>query len=309
MTTGHLPATVPAVPSVEESRRYCRKLAKQTAGNFYYSFLTLPAPLLEDMCVLYACMRVSDDLGDAPEASTSQRRDDLARWTEQVRQTLAGEPVAHPVLPAVAEIVERHAIPHQYLFDVLDGIAMDLEPAGFETFEELSRYCYHVAGAVGLCCIHIWGFREEAAIERAIDCGLAFQLTNILRDLGEDAGLGRVYLPREDLRRFEYTADDLAAGVRDDRFTRLMEFQVSRAEDCYQRARELYPLLEPAGQPVLASMLRIYGGLLASIRSRDFDVFSQRISLPRWKKLWIAFDSVARHGWLGRRLLIPARDW
>ncbi|MCA9118403.1 MAG: phytoene/squalene synthase family protein, partial [Planctomycetaceae bacterium] len=219
------------------------------------------------------------------------------------------EPVDHPVLPALADIVERHAIPHQYLFDVLDGIATDLEPVSFETFEELSRYCYHVAGAVGLCCIHIWGFREPAAIERAIDCGLAFQLTNILRDLGEDAGMGRVYLPREDLRRFGYSVEELSAGVRNGPFLQLMEFQVSRAEALYQRAGELYSLLEPPGQPILASMLQIYGGLLASIRERKFDVFSRRVSLPRWKKLWIAFGSLARHRWPGRTLLNPPRDW
>src|SRR5690606_34267980 len=122
----------------------------------------------------------------------------------------------------------------------------------------------------------IWGFRGPAAIERAIDCGLAFQLTNILRDLGEDAAMGRVYLPREDLRRFGYSVEDLSAGVRNQAFHELMEFQVSRAETLYQRAGELYPLLETPGQPILASMLRIYGGLLASIRQREFDVFGRR---------------------------------
>jgi 15-cis-phytoene synthase len=208
----------------------------------------------------------------------------------------------HPVFPALAEVVARHRIPHEYLFAVIDGVRDDLDPTGFETFDDLSRYCYHVAGAVGLCCIHVWGFRDERAIERAIDCGMAFQLTNILRDLGEDAGMGRIYLPREDLQRFDYTEHDLAAHCRDERFHRLMRFQVDRTKEYYRRAEELFDYLEPAGKPIYAAMLRIYGGLLAKIERRDYDVFSRRIRLPRWRKLLIALGAVVRYRWMGRML-------
>jgi phytoene synthase len=169
-------------------------LARRTAGNFYFSFLTLPGPLFRDMCALYAFMRISDDLGDDESVSIDRRRELLAAWRQSLGRALDGDPRDHPALPALADAVGRHSVPREHLFAVLDGVAMDLKPAGFETFEELSKYCYHVAGAVGLCCIHVWGFHDDRAIPAAIDCGLAFQLTNILRDLGEDARAGRVYL-------------------------------------------------------------------------------------------------------------------
>src|SRR5690606_32271395 len=142
---------------------------------------------------------------------------------------------------------------------------MDLDPQGFETFDDLAFYCDHVAGAVGLCCIHIWGFRDPAAGERALECGRAFQLTNILRDLREDAKMGRIYLPREDLERFRYTPKDLCSGVRDDRFRDLMMFEVIRAREYYRRSLVLHQQLEPPGRPILSAMLQIYGGLLQEI--------------------------------------------
>ena len=170
----------------------------------------------------------------------------------------------------------------------------------FQTFEELTEYCYHVAGVVGVCCIHIWGFNDEAALNSAADCGLAFQLTNILRDLGEDADNGRVYLPAEDLARFEMTPADIGNRVIDDRFHQLMAFQVERAETCYSKANDLFQWLEPPGKPILKAMLRIYGGLLKEISKRDFDVYSRRVSLPTWRKLLIAADAAINRR-IGRR--------
>ena len=186
-------------------------------------------------------------------------------------------------------MVARHRIPHEYLFAVIDGVELDLHPVEVATFEELERYCYHVAGAVGLCCIHVWGFRDDPAVKQlAIDCGLALQLTNILRDLAEDADRGRVYLPREDLDRFGYSADDLHRRVKDQPFRDLMRFEVDRAKTYYASGERLFDYLEPPGKPILRAMLDIYGGLLREIERRDFDVFSQRVSLPKWKKLWYA---------------------
>ena len=161
----------------------------------------------------------------------------------------------------------------------------------FGTFEELSGYCYQVAGAVGLCCIHIWGFRGDTAISRASDCGTAFQLTNILRDVGEDAQAGRVYLPEDDLQRFGVTADDLLAQRCDDRFRSLMTVEAERAKSFYASAEALLSDLEPHGQPIFKAMLQLYGGLLREIERRGFDVFREHVSLPKWRKLWIAADA------------------
>ena len=183
---------------------------------------------------------------------------------------------------------------------MIDGVEWDLHPVEVATFEELERYCYHVAGAVGLCCIHVWGFREDPAVRQlAIDCGLALQLTNILRDLAEDADRGRIYLPREDLERFGYSPDDLHRRVRDRRFRDLMQFEVDRAKGYYARGERLLDHLAPTGKPILRAMLDIYGGLLREIERRDFDIYSQRVTLPKWQKLWYAGRAVLKQR-LGR---------
>ncbi|MBX3437537.1 MAG: phytoene/squalene synthase family protein [Planctomycetaceae bacterium] len=275
-------------PAVAESFRYCRGLARRTGRNFYFSFLTLPKPLFLDMCALYAFMRVTDDLGDDESRSPVQRQAALRSWRGELESILAGEPATHPAAAAVGDMQRRHAIPADYLRAVISGVEQDLHPAGFETFTELTDYCYHVAGAVGLSCIHIWGFTDTEAKDRAVDCGTAFQLTNILRDLRADAQVGRVYLPREDLQRFDYSADDLRNGVRDERFRRLMQFQVQRARSYFERGAALHPLLARPGRPILASMIGIYGRLLRTIERRDYDVFSQRIELSKRIKLTIA---------------------
>jgi 15-cis-phytoene synthase len=244
------------------------------------------------MQVLYAFMRISDDLGDAPGVSQDERAVNLENWRSSLAAALQGKQYDHAVFPAMAEVVRDYRIPHQYLFDVIDGVRMDLSFTGFQTFKDLQEYCYHVAGAVGLCCIHIWGYEDEEAIDCAIDCGLAFQLTNIMRDLGEDAAMGRVYLPREDLERFGYTEADIASSCRDHRFRQLMAFEVERAETYYQKATSLFEYLAPAGRPILRAMLDVYGGVLKEIERRDYDVYSRRVRLPKWKKLLIAAQAL-----------------
>ena len=286
--------------SVEESVVWSRALAKRTAGNFYFTFLTLPEAMLRDMCVLYAFMRLSDDLGDDTSVPVAERAARLDRWEAALQQALDGGPCAHQVFPALVELVERRLIPRQYLLDVLAGVRMDLDPAGFATFGELEGYCYHVAGAVGLCCLHVWGFASEEAVPLAIDCGTAFQLTNILRDVGEDARQGRIYLPQEDLERFGCDPAGLASGRCDEPFRRLMAFEVSRAREFYGRAGGLLAFLQPSGRAVTAAMLGIYGGLLDEIERREYDVFGRRVSLPRWRKLAIALGAMVRYRWLRR---------
>lgn len=281
-------------PALNESYAYCHALTKRTARNFYYSFLTLPRERLRAMCVLYAFMRVTDDIGD-DETPGVDRAAALARWRAELLFAWNSGHCQHPALPAVVDMLRHDRIPLQYLLDVITGVEMDLQPVSFATFEPLANYCYHVAGAVGLACIHLWGFHDERALAAAVDCGTAFQLTNILRDLREDAARGRVYLPLEDLRRFELEPNDLTDNSRDERFQRLMQFEVSRTREYYRRAQPLFDYLDPPGLPILETMLRIYGGLLDEIERRRFDVFSRRVELSCGRKLLIAGQAAMRH--------------
>ncbi|MBA3315859.1 MAG: phytoene/squalene synthase family protein [Planctomycetaceae bacterium] len=280
--------------NLADSFAYCQRLAKRTAKNFYYSFLALPADVRRDMCALYAYMRICDDLGDDLSIDLETRRRSLNEWRGDVMTALETGETNHPVLPALVDVVGRKQIPREALLAVIEGVEMDLSPTRYETFEQLAAYCYHVAGAVGICCVHVWGFEGDEAIDRAIECGLAFQLTNILRDVGEDAAMGRVYLPTEDLDRFGYRREDLAAAVHDERFRRLMAFEATRAREFYRKAEPLGRLVHPAGRPVLAAMRGIYGGLLDELERSEYEVFRRRIELPRWKKLAI----VAKAMWL-----------
>jgi phytoene synthase len=296
---------------LDESYEYCRVLTRRTAHNFRFSFLTLPYEKRRAMDALYAFNRITDDLGDDPTVSLDLRRAQLAAWRSTISAALGTPPhdvrtedlprtaeVAtldrHPAVMAVVDMVARNHIPHEYLYAVIDGVEMDLHPMSIQSFSDLEQYCYRVAGAVGLCCIHVWGFRDEQARSLAVDCGLALQLTNILRDLGEDASLGRTYLPAEDLQRFSYTVDDLRQNVIDDRFRSLMKFQVDRAWSYYARGEQLFRYLDPCGKPILRAMLDIYGGILKEIERRQFDVFARRISLAKWKKLWFAGRAILR---------------
>jgi phytoene synthase len=283
--------------SLARSYRYCEALTRREAGNFYPAFRLLPAVQRRSMCALYAFMRIADDLSDEP-GPIDGKRAGLGQWRAQLGQALAGD-YRHIALPALHDAVLRHRIPRQYLDDVIDGVEMDLEPVAFATFAELRLYCYRVASAVGLACIHVWGFDGAHAEKYAEDAGLAFQLTNILRDLGEDAARGRVYLPREDLDRFGYDVDRLNRGQRDEAFRALMRFEVQRAREFYDAGWQLAPLLAPAGRAVFLMMARTYRGLLDEIERRDYDVFSARVRLSRWRKIALAAGVLpVRLGWM-----------
>jgi phytoene synthase len=268
------------------SYAYCERLAARAAGNFYHGFRLLPADQRRAMCSLYAFLRIADDLSD-DGGSVEERRQSLDEWREGLAACLAGD-YRHPIHPALHHAVERYGIPVGRLEDVLDGMEMDLHIASYDTFADLYTYCYRVASAVGLCCISIWGFRGEEAPRAAEAAGVALQLTNILRDVAEDAGRGRIYLPKEDLDRFGVQAEDLRRGVRDERFAALMRFQAERAYEYYNAALPLTGLLAPPGRAIFLVILRTYRALLDAIVERDFDVFTGRIRLGRWYKLWLA---------------------
>jgi phytoene synthase len=276
--------------NLARSYAYCERLARREAGNFYFAFRVLPRGQRQAMCALYAFLRITDDLSDRP-GTPAEKRGPLIDWRRRFERALAGE-YTHPLHPAFHHAVGLHQIPSEYFQEVIDGVEMDLNGFTYPTFADLYRYCYRVASVVGLACIHIWGFEDSRAKSYAESAGIAFQLTNILRDLGEDAARGRVYLPREDLDRFDYSTEKLCRGERDESFRALMRFQIDRARHYYESSDSLTPLLPPAGRAVFLVMSRTYRGLLEAIEQRDYDVFNRRIRLSNWRKLALVVQAL-----------------
>ena len=223
--------------SLETSQAYCRDVAKKRAKNFYYSFVLLSPEKKNAMCAMYAFMRYCDDLSDEPGAT----RTAMDRWREALTEALDGRPDSGPVWPAFLDAVQRYKIPHEYFYDMIEGVASDLSPGVFHLFAELYEYCYRVASVVGLTTIHIFGFDSPEALPLAEKCGIAFQLTNILRDIREDAGLGRAFICRRKTwqRSFGVTPDDLKRSKRTAGFESLMEFEIARARRFYDESAPL----------------------------------------------------------------------
>jgi len=265
--------------AIETSYTWCRKLARSTAKNFYFAFLVLPRAQRRAMDALYAFMRVTDDLAD--DEGDTDKRQSLNQWKQQLDDCLHGIDT-HPLHPALRDIVKRYRIDPVHLHEVIDGMMLDLEPVRIESFTELRNYCYLVASAVGLCCIPIWGCHDKRAREPAEAAGLALQLTNILRDLGEDRDRGRVYLPRDELARFGSPPEQWGKG---ESFKEMMRFQVARARGYYREAEKLNAFLNPGGRAVFRVMMNIYEELLDQIEDRDYDVFTRRISVSKPRKL------------------------
>ena len=280
----------PDALTLEESYEYCRHVARTRARNFYYSFVVLPRKQRDAMCAIYAFMRRSDDIVDDESAPAETRRKDILRWRDGVRSVLAGGPPTDPALAAFRDTVDRFAIPHSYIFELLDGMESDLSDRVYRTFEELYRYCYQAASVVGITTIHVLGFEKQSAISLAEKCGVAFQITNIMRDVAADAAMGRVYFPETELEDFGLSRESLLRlelRSDDQRFQRFMEFQWQRADGYYREAADLLPQLSPAGRPAFWVMVATYRGLLNRIRDVRFAVLKGKVRLPFWKKLWL----------------------
>jgi 15-cis-phytoene synthase len=276
-------------PAIERSFAYCRQIARSRAKNFYYSFLLLTPQQRRAMCAIYAFMRYCDDLSDEPGANAAA----MERWRAEMEEALDGRFSEHPVWPAFHYTVRRFGMPRQYFRDMIDGVASDLVPRRMETFDELYRYCYQVASVVGLTTVHIFGFDTPSALPLAEKCGVAFQLTNILRDIREDAERGRIYLPAEDLRSFGVTEDDLRAGNRSEPLLKLLRFEAERARRYYAESRPLLDLVHPRSRPSLLALITIYSRLLERIEETNYDVFSHRVRLAAIEKSWIMLRCLA----------------
>jgi phytoene synthase len=278
--------------TVAESYAWCERIARSQAKNFYYSFLLLPSAQRRAMCAIYAFMRYCDDLSDdlSDGRGVRDRAAAIARWREDLRFALNGGAAGHPLWPAFIDAVTRHKIPHEYFFEMIEGVSSDLEPRRLQTFEELYGYCYHVASVVGLTIIHIFGFDAPEALDLAEKCGVAFQLTNILRDVREDAGNNRVYLPAEDFAHFGVSPETFEPR---DRFLKLLEFEANRARDYYRKSSPLVDLIHRRSRSSLRALIGIYSRLLDRIVASNYDVLARRIRVPTWEKLWLLVRSAA----------------
>ncbi len=264
--------------ALEASYAFSRRIARTRARNFYYSFLLLSRDQRDAMCAIYAFMRYCDDISEGEGASP----EGIARWQRDLDLALQGQYGENLLWPAFHDTVRRYQIPREYFHQMIAGVSSDLQPRQIQTFDELYRYCYQVASVVGLTIISIFGFESPQALVLAEKCGIAFQLTNILRDVREDRENGRVYIPEEDIRKF---GADL--GQHDERFVRLMSFEAQRARAYYDESRPLIALVNARSRPSLWALIEIYRRLLARIERSNFDVLEKRIRVPAWEKISI----------------------
>jgi len=275
---------------LETSYATCRRIAKSRARNFYYSFVLLPKAQRNAICAIYAFMRHCDDLSDDPQAGPlpgDAPREAIETWRREMDAALEGRFGENPLWPAFHDTAGRYKIPPVYFHEMIEGVLSDLGPRRVQSFDELYRYCYQVASVVGLTVIHIFGFKGAEALPLAEKCGVAFQLTNILRDVREDAGRDRVYLPAEDLERFHVEARDLAEGKRTDEFVDLMEFEAQRARAYYTEAEPLVDMVDPHSRASLWALIEIYSRLLERIVHTNYDVLSRRVELSGREKVRI----------------------
>jgi 15-cis-phytoene synthase len=286
----------PAPPQLVMAYSVCKGITRTAARNFYYAFLVLPRRKREALCAVYAFMRRCDDITDDPTLSLQERRHKLDTWLDALHQAQQGFPTDDPIFLALTDAQRRFTIPAGLLDELATGTAMDIEESAparngltvqYQTFEDLRLYCYRVASVVGLVCIHIFGYRDPAAEPLAERCGLAFQLTNILRDVKEDASLGRVYLPEEDLARFNLSASDLLTSPDPARLRPLLALEADRAREFYAAGDELIPYISEDSQPALWVLINIYRRLLEKIGEKQYDVFTAKVTLTTWEKLRI----------------------
>lgn len=314
MSAGTQPILAPWNPAPAQlamAYSVCRAITRASAKNFYYAFLVLPKPKRQALSAVYAFMRRCDDIADDPGLSATERRFKLNTWLDALHRVQQGQPTDDPILLALTDAQRCYNIRAGLLDDLAFGTAMDMVdpidddtaaglPAAqdssgasrqltvqYKTFNDLRIYCYGVASVVGLVCIHIFGYRDPAAEPLAEQCGLAFQLTNIIRDVKEDAAMGRVYLPQEDLAKFGLSAAELLNKPKAARFRPLLELEANRARQGYQAGDQLIPYIAEDSQPALYVLVNVYRKLLEKIADRQYNVFKRKISLTVGEKLRI----------------------
>ena len=309
MSAGAQQVMIPWTPAPAQltiAYSVCRGITRTNAKNFYYAFLVLPKRKRQALCAVYAFMRRCDDIADDPNLSLEERRYKLDTWLDALHRVQQGEPTDDPILLALTDAQRRYTIRAGLLDELALGTAMDVAdhhtesqnpPAAnaavpgltiqYQTFDDLKLYCYRVASVVGLVCIHVFGYRDPAAEPLAEQCGLAFQLTNIIRDVKEDAALGRVYLPEEDLAKFGLSAADILSTPDPARLRPLLALEADRAREFYRAGDDLIPFVSEDSQPALWVLVTIYRRLLEKIAEKQYDVFTAKVSLSTSEKLRI----------------------
>jgi phytoene synthase len=288
----------PAPPQLVLAYSVCKGITRGAAKNFYYAFLVLPRRKREALYAVYAFMRRCDDITDDATISFAERRQKLDTWLDALHAAQQGYPTDDAILLALTDAQRRFGIPAGLLDELAHGTAMDIDieeseqaesglNVQYQTFEDLRLYCYRVASVVGLVCIHIFGYRDPAAEPLAERCGLAFQLTNIIRDVKEDASMGRVYFPEEDLAKFGLSAQDLLSNPDPARFRPLLALEADRAREFYASGDELLSYISEDSQPALWVLVNIYRRLLEKIAEKQYDVFTAKVALTTSEKLLI----------------------
>lgn len=271
---------------------YCQQKAVQSGSSFYYSFLFLPVERRRAITALYAfCREVDDTVDECTDVSVARNK--LIWWRKEIKAMLDGNP-SHPVTQALQPHMKPYSLDGKHLLAIIDGMEMDLDQTRYLDFKGLQRYCWHVASVVGILSASIFGVTRPETLQYAEKLGLAFQLTNIIRDVGEDARKGRIYLPVNELQQFNVTAADILNARHSENFEKLMRFQAERAEGIYREAFALLPKEDRRAQRPGLMMAAIYRALLDEIRDDGFHVLNQKISLTPIRKLWLAWKTYIR---------------
>jgi len=273
--------------------QYCHDKAAASGSSFYYSFLFLPPDKRRAITALYAfCREVDDVVDECSDANVA--RTTLNWWRVQVAEVYGGKP-QHPVALALVPVVRQFNLTQQHLLEIIDGMEMDIDQPRYPDFKSLQLYCYRVASVVGLLSVEIFGYKNRGTLEYAHDLGIAFQLTNIIRDVGEDARRNRIYLPMDELQQFGVTAADILGAHETENFHKLMAFQVERAQRYYRQALDHLPATDRKAQRAGLIMAAIYRTTLDEVAASGCHVLKERVSLTPLRKLWLAFKTWLRN--------------
>jgi len=275
--------------------QYCQNKAASSGSSFYYSFFFLPKNQRKAITALYAFCREVDDIVDSG-IDENIARSKLQWWRDEVKRLFNKQP-QHPVSSALLPHTETMNLPEEYFLEIIDGMEMDLEQTHYNSFEELSLYCYRVASVVGLLSAEIFGFKDRQTLKYAYNLGIAFQLTNIIRDVYEDSSRGRIYIPIEDIEQFGLTRDDILQKQDSEQFRELIAFEAARAEHYYQKAYELLPPSDRYAQRCGLMMAAIYQSTLNEVTADGFAVLKHRIVLTPVRKFWLALSTLIKELW------------
>ena len=291
--------------ALREAYAYCESVTRRSHSTFELAISLVLRPRRQALQAIYAFCRLADDAVDLPGRAARDAIAAVDSMRRRLREAFAGKPDG-PLFIALIDAAKRFQIPLPRFEEIIDGVSMDLDRGRYPTFEALLSYCHRVASSVGLACVHVFGFRDRFALEAAVDLGIALQLANILRDLKEDAELGRIYLPAEDLKRFGVSEQDILQGRRTPQFLELMKFEVARAREYFDRGERLFACLSRWIRPCPIAMACAYRKILNSIEAHGYDVFTHRVRLTRSQRTLVLAATALRTVLAGRSYhLIP----